>query len=307
MVSELPKISVLMAVFNGERYLSQAIDSILNQTFPDFEFLILDDGSTDRSFAILRGYATRDPRIHLTHRDNQGLTRSLNELMQQARGELIARIDADDIALPERFKRQVLFLAQNSDVVCVGSSLDWIDEQGRFIAHCPMPEGNDELQQLMLGGISMLHHPCAMFRRLAALQVGGYDERLKTSADLDLWLKLGEIGNLANLPETLLLYRLHPQSITNAKQMQQANDALAACQCAWERRGIEGTFIRQPADHLWQYEFWLHNGWKNVLKGERDAARRCGQRAIALKPWGRSGWKLLLASLIPLSLGSKLV
>jgi glycosyltransferase involved in cell wall biosynthesis len=302
-----PKVSVLMSVYNGDRYVKEAINSILNQTFTNFEFIIIDDGSTDRTLEILTTYTEKDDRIRLASRENRGLTKTLNEMLSQSKGDFIARIDADDIALPERFDKQLQFLQQNTDVVCVGSSLDWIDEKGRFIAHCSMPEGNEELQQLMLGGISMLHHPCAMFRRLAALQVGGYDETLKTSADLDLWLKLGEIGRLANLPETLMLYRLHPRSITNAKQVQQSNDALAACQRAWKRRGIKGTFIRQPADHLWQYDFWLRSGWNNALSGEQAAARRCGQRAIALKPWGRSGWKLLLASLIPSRLGSKLV
>jgi glycosyltransferase involved in cell wall biosynthesis len=302
-----PKVSVLMSVYNGDRYVKEAINSILNQTFTNFEFIIIDDGSTDRTLEILTTYTEKDDRIRLASGENRGLTKTLNEMLSQSKGDFIARIDADDIALPERFDKQLQFLQQNTDVVCVGSSLDWIDEKGRFIAHCSMPEGNEELQQLMLGGISMLHHPCAMFRRLAALQVGGYDETLKTSADLDLWLKLGEIGRLANLPETLMLYRLHPRSITNAKQVQQSNDALAACQRAWKRRGIKGTFIRQPADHLWQYDFWLRSGWNNALSGEQAAARRCGQRAIALKPWGRSGWKLLLASLIPSRLGSKLV
>jgi len=292
-----------MSVHNGERYLEKAIESILGQTFTNFEFIIVDDGSTDSSFSIIQTYAAKDQRIRFASQTNKGLTKTLNQMLNQAQGDLIARIDADDIALPERLERQVAFLQREPDVVCVGSSLDWIDEKGRFIAHCPMPQSNNELQQLMLGGISMLHHPCAMFRRLGVLQVGGYDESLKTSADLDLWLKLGEIGKLANLPETLMLYRLHPHSITNSKQVQQGHDALTACQKAWQRRGIEGTFIRQPADHLWQYDFWLRHGWNNVLAKKRAAARRCGRRAIVLKPWRRSGWKLLLTSLMYSVLG----
>ncbi|MFM7428012.1 MAG: glycosyltransferase family 2 protein [Elainella sp.] len=104
-----PLISVLMPVYNSARYLKPAIDSILAQSFGDFEFLILDDGSTDRSSQILQSYAAQDARIHVTRRENQGVAKSLNQLIAQAQGELIARMDADDIALPDRFARQVAF------------------------------------------------------------------------------------------------------------------------------------------------------------------------------------------------------
>lgn len=302
-----PTISVLMPVYNTERYVAKAVDSVLSQTFTDFEFLIVDDGSTDNTLKILQEYASRDARIHLTSRENWGLTKSLNELLTHARGEFVARLDADDIALPQRFEKQVQFLQEHPDVVCVGSALDWIDDRGQFIAHCPMPEENDELQRLMLGGISLLHHPCAMIRRVALNQVGGYDETLPYAEDLDLWLRLGEIGNLANLKESLVLYRLHSQSLSHTRQDRLSSDALEACQRAWQRRGIQGEFIRQSEDHLVTYDFWLQRGWEGLAGGRRDAARRCGQRAIALKPWGRSGWKLLLASLIHPFPGSKLV
>jgi glycosyltransferase involved in cell wall biosynthesis len=293
-----PQVSVLMSVYNGDRYLNEAIDSILNQTFPDFEFLITDDGSVDTSLKILQTYAARDRRIRLYTQANQGLTRTLNTMLDQAQGELIARFDADDIALPERFEKQVAFLQQHSDVVCVGSSLDWIDEQGRFIGHCPMPESDEILQQLMLGGISLLHHPTAMVRRSVMVQVGGYDTSLKTSADLDLWLRLGEVGKLANIKESLVLYRLHPQSITSAKQEQQAKDALTACQKAWERRNIQGNFIRPPADHISQCEFWLKRGWEAYRAKRYDVARRCGWRALKINPHKRNTWKLLIYSTI---------
>jgi glycosyltransferase involved in cell wall biosynthesis len=300
-----PLISVLMPVYNGARYLKPAIDSILAQSLGDFEFLILDDGSTDRSGQILRAYAAQDARIRVTSRENRGISKSLNQLIAQAQGELIARIDADDIALPDRFARQVSFLRQHPEVVCVGSALDWIDHRGRLVGHCPMPLANDEIQRLLLGGISMLHHPSTMLRRSALLQVGGYDETMRASADLDLWLRLGEIGQLANLPDTLLLYRLHAASITQAKQERQAQDALAACQRAWTRRGIQGEFVRPPADHLRQQRFWLRCGWDGFLAGQRDVARRCGWRAVTTQPLAWESWKLWACALLkPLPVGS---
>ncbi|MBW4467662.1 MAG: glycosyltransferase [Pegethrix bostrychoides GSE-TBD4-15B] len=293
-----PQVSVLMTVYNSARYLAEAVESILNQSFGDFEFLILDDGSQDRSAAILQAYAAQDSRIHLTLRENRGITKSLNELIAQARGELVARMDADDIALPERFARQVAFLQAHPKVVCVGGALDWIDARSQLIGHCPMPQTDAELQRHMLTGVSLLHHPTAMLRRDALLQVGGYDETMLTSSDLDLWLRLGEVGQLANLSDTVLQYRLHSDSITQAKQSRQAADALAACQRAWQRRGIQGEFQRPPADHLKQHQFWLRCGWNGFLAGERDVARRCGLRAIATAPLNLEAWKLLACAVV---------
>ena len=191
-----------MPVYNTARYLPAAVESILTQTFREFEFIIIDDGSTDRSGKILEKYAAQDDRIQLIHRANQGIAKTRNQLLEQASGELIAIMDADDIALPDRFARQVDFLQAHADVVCVGSALDWIDERDRYLGHCEMPQFDAEIQSLLVGGISMLHHPCTMARRSALLQVGGYDESMTASIDLDLWLRLGEVGKLANLPET---------------------------------------------------------------------------------------------------------
>jgi glycosyltransferase involved in cell wall biosynthesis len=296
--SNTPKISVLMPVYNSSRYLAEAIESILQQTLSDFEFLIIDDGSSDASPQILQNYAQQDPRIRLTLRENRGIAKTLNQMLFQARGELIARMDADDIALPNRFARQVEFLQQHPEVVCVGGALDWIDAKGRRLGHCPMPESDTELQKWLVGGVSLLHHPTAMARRAALMQVGGYDETMVASSDLDLWLKLGEIGQLANISDTVLYYRLHPESITHAKQTRQAADALAACQRAWKRRGITAEFIREPANHLKQHHFWLRCGWNNFLEGERAVARHCGIQAITTQPSNWEAWKLLACALL---------
>lgn len=296
--SAAPTISVALTVYNSDRYLSRCLDSILNQTFADFEFLIIDDGSTDQSLRILRDYATQDPRIRLTHQANLGIPKTRNALLQQATGDFVAVMDADDVALPDRFAQQVDFLRSYPDVVCVGSAVDWIDESDRYLGHCPMPEQNEEIQRLLVGGISMLHHPCTMVQRAAMLQVGGYDESMVASSDLDLWLRLGEIGQLANLPQTLLHYRLHSQSITHSKQRRQSQDALHACQRAWQRRGIQGQFIRQPSDHFYQTDFWLRCGWLGFTGQRRDVARRCGVKAIASQPLDLNAWKLLACALI---------
>ncbi len=298
MSTQSPTVSVAMAVYNAECYVSEAIDSILNQTFTDFELLIIDDGSTDGSLKILQDYAAKDDRISINHQENQGIFRTRNTLLHQSRGEFIAVMDADDIALPERLERQVAFLQQHQEVVCVGSSLDWIDEKGRFIGHNPMPESDEELQRFMIGGISLMHHPTVMARRSVILQVGGYDDTFKTSGDLDLWLRMGEIGKLANIKESLTHYRLHSRSITSAKQKQQTKDSLRACQKAWERRGLQGEFVRSSADHINQYEFWLRYAQQGINNSQYDVAHRCALRAVKINPLRQSGWKLLIRAFI---------
>jgi glycosyltransferase involved in cell wall biosynthesis len=130
MTNRSPLISVCMPVYNAERYVSEAIESVLSQTFKDFEFLILDDGSTDGSLAILKGHAERDPRIRLTSRPNKGLAPTLNELMDQARGEFVARMDADDVSLPERLERQADYLRKHPDCVIVGCHALVMDSDG---------------------------------------------------------------------------------------------------------------------------------------------------------------------------------
>ncbi|MFM7428015.1 MAG: glycosyltransferase family 2 protein, partial [Elainella sp.] len=234
----MPLISVLMPVYNAQRYLPRAVESILHQSLGDFEFLILDDGSTDRSLAILQRYAQQDARIRLLSRANRGLVVSLNQLLELAQGELIARMDADDIALPDRFAQQVAFLQQHPQVVCVGGAQDWIDEAGRILLRHPEAEQNAEIQELALTGRTPINHPSALIRTAALRQVGGYDAAFYPAEDLDLWLRLGEIGELANLKATVLQYRQHSQSISEQQQARQIERQRAACQRAWQRRGI---------------------------------------------------------------------
>ena len=300
--SSPPVISVIMAVYNSERFLRQAVDSILNQTFTDFEFLILDDGSTDRSPKILQDYASQDPRIVLTCRGNRGLTHSLNELICQARGEFIARMDGDDISLSDRLTHQVEFLRQHPDVVCVGGANDWIDEVGRLLITRIEPLEDSEIQACMLRGRTCINHPSALMRRSAVLQVGGYDEAFLSAQDLDLWLKLGEVGKLANLKEIVLQYRQHTHSISEYHQTKQIQNRQKACKLAWERRGIPGEFLTlspwRPCDRPSRQQHFLRYGWGFFNTGQRWAAIIYGMRAVRALPWRIDGWKLLACALI---------
>lgn len=299
-----PLVSVLLPVYNAERYLAQAIESILNQSFTDFELLITDDGSTDRSLKILQAYAATDPRIRLLSRVNKGLISTLNEMLELAQGEYLARMDADDISTPDRLALQVKFLQQHPEIVCVGGAFDLIDPQGRTVQWIPMPQHNDEIQQMLLIGRTIINHPCALIRRSALQQVGGYDPTMKTVEDLDMLLRLGEIGQLANLPEVVLKYRFHTHSVSAKNIVFQSQMAQTACQQAWQRRGIQGNYdspqpwYRPTPDPASQQQFFHRYGWWAFCHGFRLTAAQCGIKAIAANPSTIESWKLLACSLI---------
>ncbi len=298
-----PKVSVLMSVYNSEKYLAQSIESVLNQTFEDFEFIIIDDGSKDLSFDILKSFAAKDNRINISSRENRGIPCTRNEMLNKAQGEFIAVMDSDDIALSDRLALQVAFLQQNPEVVCVSGAFEIIDDCGRFLTCLELPEDDDEIQRLALAGHSSVWHPCAMFRREAALKVGGYEETMPSSHDLDLWLKLGEVGKLANLKTPLLKYRLHMSSISGRLGLAQRNEGREACERAWKRRGIEGKF---EAEEPWrpldtresQFQFMLQYGWWAFNSGQRETAIIYGTRAISALPFRIEGWKLLVCAAV---------
>ncbi len=303
-MTTLPLVSVLLPVYNADRYIAQAIESILNQTLTNFELLIIDDGSTDGSAQILQAYAAQDQRIRLLVRENRGLISTLNEMLQQAKGEFLARMDADDLSLPDRLQQQVQFLQQHPEVVCVGGAFDLIDPQGRTVQWIPMPQSNAEIQQMLLIGRTIINHPCALIRRSALLQIGGYDPEMRTVEDLDMLLKLGEIGELANLPEVVLKYRFHPNSVSAQNILFQTQMAQLACQRAWKRRGIAGTYdspqpwYRPTPDPASRQAFFHRYGWWAFCAGLRLTAADCGIQAIRANPRTIESWKLLICALL---------
>lgn len=298
-----PIVSVALSVYNAEPYLAAAIESILNQTFKDFEFIIIDDGSTDDSLKTLQKYAAQDQRIRLTSRENRGIPQTRNEILAQSQGEFIAVMDADDIALPDRLAQQVEFLTQHPNVVCVGGGFEMIDEKGRYLTSLTVPTDDATIQKLALAGHCSICHPTAMIRRTALQQVSGYDEAFRQTLDLDLWLRLGEIGQLANLPQPLLRYRLHAQSVSGQRREQQRQSGRVACERAWQRRGITGHYEasdpwRPGPDRASQHHFMLKYGWWAFNSRQRQTAIIYGLKAIEKLPWAIAGWKLLISALI---------
>lgn len=234
-----PAISVAMSVYNGERFLVQAIDSILGQTFGDFEFLILDDGSTDGTPDIIRGHAARDPRIRPIIRENRGLIASLNELLGAAHAPIVARMDADDISLPERFARQVAFLDANPDYGVVGCWTEDIDEDGGpyRLTGRDHPQDHDTFLKHIEHGWPLICHPAAMFRRDIVLAVGGYHAAFRHCEDYDLWLRLASVTRLASIPERLIRYRHYENQVSSRHATEQQVGAAVSYLAYRERLG----------------------------------------------------------------------
>jgi glycosyltransferase involved in cell wall biosynthesis len=202
-----------MGVHNGLPYLPEAVESILRQTFADFEFIIVDDGSTDGSGAWLEAKAKEDPRIRLIRQENIGLTKALNRGLAMARGEFVARMDADDIALPQRFEIQVQTLRDQPDLVLLGSEVEITDEHGwPLIVRGHVAEHAEIRRRLLAGDGGALTHPAVIFRAEAARAIGGYDERMTTTQDIDFFIRLSEVGRASNVPHVLLRWRQHPES-----------------------------------------------------------------------------------------------
>ena len=217
-----PAISVIMSVYNGEAYLTEAVESVLSQTFRDFELVILDDGSTDRSLEIVRGYAARDSRVRPITRENRGLIASLNQLIDEARSPLLARMDADDRCHPERLAKQYAFLAAHPACGVVGS---WAHRMGVDSKVWPgrdyeFPVTPAEVLAA-IGYRSVLAHPAVMYRREVVRQAGGYRPAFKHVEDYDLWLRMADITEIYNIPEPLLTYRTHGDQVTSQHLLEQ--------------------------------------------------------------------------------------
>ena len=240
-MSREPLVTVLMSAYNDRRYLPEAVDSVLRQSFEDFELLVLDDGSTDGSADYLATVA--DPRVRVARNErNLGLTRSLNRGLDLAAGLYVARMDADDVAAPRRLARQVEFLDRHPHVGIVGSARRLIDESGEPIAHAPAAVDDVAVRWKCLLG-NPFGHPTVMFRlHLLNAHKMRYDERYRTAQDYDLWSRLLAVTRGHNLPEPLLHYRLRRAGVsaTHKPEQLENHDRIA---CASIRRLVPGFEI----------------------------------------------------------------
>jgi Glycosyl transferase family 2 len=229
-----PMVSVVMSVFNGERFLPEAIESILGQTFRDFEFIIIDDGSMDGSAAILDSYREGDTRIRVYHEKHAGLVKSLNRGCGLALGKYLGRMDADDVASPDRLALQVDFMESHAKVGVVGGTVEWIDTTGKSLGIYPYPADDREIKAGLLYDC-VLWHPTVLLRKEVFARAGGYRDGVFGAEDYDLWLRIADHFQLANIQAVVLKYRIHPYQVSMQKRVQQTLGTLAS-QIAAKRR-----------------------------------------------------------------------
>jgi hypothetical protein len=223
----VPAVSVIMPVFNGERYLPEAIDSVLAQTFVDFELLVVDDASTDGTRALIEKYAAKDTRIRARFMEvNSGAIGARNEALRLSKADLIANMDADDVSLPGRFAAQVEFLHRHPDIAAVGSYVRVVDEYGALHSTKRYPT-NSALAAWALFFFNSLAHPAVMMRRQELLDAGAYPEasRGTWAEDYDLFTRMSRRAGLANIPAVLLHYRQSSQNTTSRHWERQEQEA----------------------------------------------------------------------------------
>jgi glycosyltransferase involved in cell wall biosynthesis len=288
-----------MPVYNAERYVARAVESILKQTFEDFEFIIIDDGSTDGTLAIIEAYARRDSRIRIISRSNRGIVATRNQLLSESRCQYCAWLDNDDVAMPRRLSQQVEYMEQHPQCVLLGSRILLIDRDGEPLCEMVDHITHKQIDDHLLKGSVHLYQTSAMMRREAALEVGGYRAGYELAEDVDLYLRLAECGQMVNLPEVLTLHRHHLSSAGHTRPQHQARAALAAINSARLRRGLP-PFQENNADAICQvtaadrYRQWSEwaLGYGNV-----STARKYAIAAVRQQPFSIASWRAMYYSL----------
>jgi len=292
-MSTSPAISVVAGAYNAQRYLAEMIDSFLAQTFADFELIVVDDGSTDSTADILRSYAGRDPRVKPLFIQHTGIVGAANAGVEAAQTDLIARADADDISLPQRLEKQFAYMREHPECVAVGSRMILIEPYGSPLCATDHKLTHEEIDAgLMRGGGWVLPQPAVMFRREAFMRAGMYRKQYEWSEDLDLFLRLAEVGKVANLPDALVKYRLHPLSTNFTKRDLQLKLKQSLVTEAYARRGLTMPthleFKMRPMEEAGErYTTWAWAALKdrNVAGARRHAIRALRHRPLALASW----------------------
>ena len=258
-----PEVSVVMSVYNGEKYLGEAVQSILNQTFKDFEFIIVDDGSTDHSLEIIQQYAQNDNRIRIViNEENMGLSGSLNKGIELAQGEYIARMDADDISLPERFARQASFMESHPEIGICGT---WVMNIGKHAGTSwKLPTEDATIRCQLLFNVPLVH-PSVMMRRCLFSDLKQRYPDHAYAQDYALWSQASMCTKFSNIPEVLFSYRHHPDQAAQVHRKEQNICAVRVQRDLLERLGIGPT----------ETEIELHNalGESRFLPDQKFIAR----------------------------------
>ena len=303
MTAATPRVSVILTVFNGERYIKEAAESILAQTVSDFELLILDDGSTDKTLEIVSAYATADARVRVTSRPNTGVVAARNELILKARGPLLAMMDADDVAHPCRLQLQIDAFEEDRRLVAVGTCCEMVDPDGDLLGFASPPLVHEEIDAALMAaqpGVAMFQ-PSLMLRAGAVRSVGLYRDEASLAEDADLILRLAEVGRLANLPQRLLSYRVHLGSLSHVSTRRQAEVFRQVASEAARRRGLptqsarpEAPLIDLATTAARTHVMWA---WWAIDSGNLRTARKHAVKALRLSPFDLEAWRAVACAL----------
>jgi hypothetical protein len=311
-----PKVSVLLAVHDGQEYLREAIDSILGQSLSAFELIVVDDGSTDETPEILASYS--DGRLILIRQERTGLTRALNVASHYARADCLARMDADDLSHRERLQCQLDFLLSHPTVLACGTDYEVIDARGRVLGFSSVPHEAEDIRARLIGFGNCIAHGSSMIRRDAFEGVGRYREEFVASQDYDLWLRLSEIGQLANVPRRLYRWRLVPGGVTTRSHDRQLLCSEVAREAASRRRmglrenlpelfavaaSSSGGKARSQNGRRAMSRMLCSMGVRYLDRGVRDRALRRLSSAVASDPSNLRALGLLVVALLPAGLG----
>ena len=292
-LSVVPRVTILMPVYNGQSYVDEAIASVVGQGFDDFEFVIVDDGSTDETPAILAKWAARDPRI-LVHRSprNEGIPAALNRGLALARGEYVGRQDADDLCLPGRLARQVAVLDQQPDVELLSAGFEVIESDGRRRYSVKRYEAPEVIEYLLCFSNFIGGHGQVMFRRATVAALGNYSLEYPNSQDYELWSKLIRRGRCVVLPMIGMRHRMHEQRASVVWGQRQRGHSVAI-----SRRNIEELLQRKLSDEevAAVAAVWRQTGQRGMAGSAHRVFRETYARFLATRPARRHRRRVRLA------------
>ncbi len=294
-MSKRPRVSIILPVYNGQRYIETSVKSLLSQSYKDFELIIINDGSTDKTEQIIR--QIHDSRLKIISRPNKGLVKTLNEGIQQAKGEFIARQDADDLSLPDRLEKQITFLDSHKQVGLVGTNYTIIDEQDADLVTTDIFTHPDDLSVAEIIS-NQYGHGSIVMRNALVRKAKGYDARVGHVEDYDLFIRMSRLAKIANLPESLYKWRRNPVGISLSNDTLQQEQAFAIRDRYFKKyllnansRDLFGSWhpmsLRSGPKAYCEKKARLYRDlaylfWKF---GRKDRARVAVRRALLAAPW----------------------
>jgi len=297
-----PLVSVVMPVFNTAAYLDEAINSILKQTFPEFELIIINDGSTDDSLIIIKLWEKKDPRIRLVEQKNKGRSYSRNKGLELAVSDYIVMMDSDDVAMPDRLRVCYDYLQKHPEVVAVSGQYEKICMYGVSMHVSSLPLEHEFIERdLLQDKGNSFTQGASMYRKSLAQKVGGYNLSYVLGEDADLFLRMALHGKLINLPDVLLKYRRHPNSITSRGDEKLVDNCMERLKRAWLDRGLvlDGSFEHylKNVSRRDKHEDILLFGWNALGKGEVAIARRYAKKLFFFYPFSMGVCRFLYCAI----------